>query len=409
MLDDRLKDTFDSTQITLFGLLAYNLFGCEFTQDPSTDWSEVIRESLYQGVHLIAFQRGNELELSDGTRNEIRTLLRKYFMRNFLINRQHTAIHRLMTENGISYCIIKGAASAFYYPDPFQRGMGDVDFFVHERDFGKAEKLLTDNGFLIPDQVKDYHTVLVKDSCKFEMHKELSGIPNNEIGDRIRACYETLTEDAILTSNAEATFKRPSPFHHGLILLLHTQLHLFNEGIGLRHLCDWAVFVNSMTDEAFRETFEKTLRGLGMWRFAQVLGLAAHIALGLPYRSWMGDTQADHELACSILLDFLDGGNFGVKDKSRSRVYESQLFRDDSKSQVGNAFHTVNEWLRGVWPVTKKCPLLLPFGWVYYICRRTVLVIRGKKKRIRIRKTVKNSKKRQKIYRKLRLFQNDPD
>lgn len=409
MTNEWLKDGFNQTQITLFGLLAYNLFGCEFAPDPTTDWSGVIRESFYQGVHLIAFQRCNELELSDEARNEIRTLLRKYFMRNLRINRQHTAIHRIMTENGIPYCILKGAASAFYYPDPFQRAMGDVDFFVNERDHERAEKLLLANGFLIPDQVKDYHTVFVKDSCKFEMHKELSGIPKGEMGDRIRACRETLTEDAILTSGADAVFLRPSPFHHGLILLLHTQLHLFNEGIGLRHLCDWAVFVNSMTDEAFRETFEKPLRSLGMWRFACILGLASHIGLGLPYRSWMGDPEADRELACSILLDFLEGGNFGVKDKSRSRVYESRLFSDDSKSQVGNALHTVNEWLREKWPLTGKCPLLLPFGWVYYFCRRTVLVIKGEKKRIRIRKTVKNSKKRQRIYRKIRLFHNDTD
>jgi hypothetical protein len=409
MLDERMKDTFDSIQITLFGLLAHNLFNCEFTQDPSTDWSEVIRESYYQGVHLIAVQRCNELELPDEARNEIRTLLRKYVMRNLLVNRQHTAIHRLMTENNIPYCILKGAASAYYYPDPFQRGMGDVDFFVHEQDLDRAEKLLLDNGFLVPEQVKDYHTVFVKDACKFEMHKELSGVPKDEMGDRVRACRETLTEDAVLTSNADTTFMRPSPFHHGLILLLHTHLHLFNEGIGLRHLCDWAVFVNTMTDEDFRRTFEKTLRWLGLWRFAQVLGLAAHIALGLPYRSWMGDDEADRDLACSLLLDFLEGGNFGVKDRNRNRIYESQLFRDDSKSQVGNAFHTVNEWLREAWPVTKKCPLLLPFGWVYYFCRRTVMVIKGEKKHIRISKTVKNSKKRQNIYRKIRLFHNDPD
>ena len=31
----------------------------------------------------------------------------------------------------------------------------------------------------------------------------------------------------------------PAPFHHGLILLLHTVHHMLGEGIGLRHLCDW--------------------------------------------------------------------------------------------------------------------------------------------------------------------------
>jgi hypothetical protein len=241
------------------------------------------------------------------------------------------------------------------------------------------------------------------------MHFQPSGIPHGKAGVKVRKYLSGLLEKSETVSTELGELTVPSTYHHGLIILLHMCHHLTGDGLGLRHLCDWAVFVNTMTDEDFRRTFEKTLRWLGLWRFAQVLGLAAHIALGLPYRSWMGDVEADRDLACSLLLDFLEGGNFGVKDRNRNRIYESQLFRDDSKSQVGNAFHTVNEWLREAWPVMKKCPLLLPFGWVYYFCRRTVMVIKGEKKHIRISKTVKNSKKRQNIYRKIRLFHNDPD
>ena len=54
----------------------------------------------------------------------------------------------------------------------------------------------------------------------------------------------------------------PSHFHHGLNLLLHTNQHLLGEGLGLRHLCDWAVFAAGFSDEEFRELFEEKLKAV---------------------------------------------------------------------------------------------------------------------------------------------------
>ena len=61
---------------------------------------------------------------------EIKKILRGSVMRDMLIHNAHTAIHTLMTQNGIPYVMLKGAASAYYYPQTFLRSMGDVDFYV---------------------------------------------------------------------------------------------------------------------------------------------------------------------------------------------------------------------------------------------------------------------------------------
>lgn len=57
---------------------------------------------------------------------------------NMMVFYEHTQLHELMTENGIPYVILKGAASASYYPEPILRTMGDVDFLVKEQDLKRA-------------------------------------------------------------------------------------------------------------------------------------------------------------------------------------------------------------------------------------------------------------------------------
>ena len=49
---------------------------------------------------------------------------------------------RLMEENGIAYVVFKGLAVARYYPEPFVRTMGDVDFYVPQRDFLRAVEVI---------------------------------------------------------------------------------------------------------------------------------------------------------------------------------------------------------------------------------------------------------------------------
>ena len=57
---------------------------------------------------------------------------------NLTVNKSHLKIHKLLTDAGIPYVIIKGLASGLYYPDFLLRSMGDVDFLISENDVEKA-------------------------------------------------------------------------------------------------------------------------------------------------------------------------------------------------------------------------------------------------------------------------------
>ena len=70
-----------------------------------------------------------------------------------------------------------------------------------------------------------------------------------------------IQEKAILVDNAYAV---PSDLHHGLILLLHNASHMTAGGIGLRHLCDWAVYMERMTDDFVENELAPCLKACGL-------------------------------------------------------------------------------------------------------------------------------------------------
>lgn len=404
---------FTPAQNTLFALLAQNLFGQPAVMDEAVNWADVYRESYAQAVFLPAFQRCQQVDMPEELRNRIKTTLRRGLMRDTVIHSQHTYIHTLLTQHQIPYTVLKGAASAYYYPDPCLRSMGDVDFFVPESYIDRADALLQANGFVRMEAESDHHIDYTRKNVRFELHGEIPGVPKGVVGETIRQYRTDLTEKALPTHLDFATFNRPAPFHHGLILLLHTQEHLLNEGLGLRHVCDWAVFVHSFEPSAFVAMFREKLEAVGLWCFARILSLAAVKAVGLPMADWMLERDSERTVAEELLADVLSGGNFGYKDVDRERSNESKLISNSKKSElgknrIGNAIESMNNWVRLKWRAAEKCPLLLPFGWVWFFFRRLWLVATGKRKSIKLGKTIRNSGKRQNLYRQLRLFQPKP-
>ena len=95
-----------------------------------------------------------------------------------------------MTTNKMPYVAIKGLASAKYYPEPNLRSMGDVDFLVAKENVSQAGKLLESIGFAVNHGEEDdgIHIAYPRPPMSiWELHHSVNGIPNNEIGELIRA------------------------------------------------------------------------------------------------------------------------------------------------------------------------------------------------------------------------------
>jgi hypothetical protein len=384
------------------------LFSAPCILEPNIDWQQVLSESVMQTVVLTAFQKYKELPLDEKMSNLVQKNIKQCTKNNLFCFQGHRYLHGLMTQNGIPYCIIKGAASAYRYPDPLLRIMGDVDFYVPNDKVEQALALLLAEGFQKVPGNHSYHYALQKDGMHLELHYRPIAIPDGEMSAVFYEYWSDIFEKSILTNDGLGQYVFPSDFHHGFILLTHLQSHLLAGGVGLRHVCDWAVFANAFSNDEFVALFASKLKRVGLWRLAQALSLASVEYMGMERREWMGD---DFATAQALLADILCGGNFGRKDKQRT--YEGLFISDNftagtSKNRFVQLVHSMNRMVDYNWNFAKKMPLLYPVGWLLLTARFFFRVITGKR-RLNLISTLEKSRERKALYHRLALFEAETD
>ena len=393
------------TQELILTFLARALFNRDILIPDNLDWDEVYKEADVQTVLPLVY-----VAVSDSLPSEIKSkwqlAIYEILANNVKIIYEHKEAHRILTEGNIPYVIIKGTASARYYPIPKLRMMGDVDFVVRKEDLARTGELLEKQAFIwMEDKEHTAHHVYYRDSSIWEVHWGMSGIPTGENGIKTRELFSEIIDTAVYD---ESGYMIPDEFHHGLVLLIHTAEHLVNTGIGLRHLCDWAVFVEGYSDENFKDIFEEKLKACGLWRFAQLLTQLSVCYLGVSEKEWAGQDTNEIYLQ-NLISDIFASGNFGRKDSER--INQAKLFTNQGKGTIGDVgflrqiISTLNERAKRVLPNLRKMPILLPIGWIYVVIRHMLRIKKGARPSIHMRRMIKGASDRRDIYRKFHLFE----
>ena len=146
----------------------------------------------------------------------------------------------LMRAAEIPAVILKGAAAAVYYPDPFLRTMGDVDFIVPADRFSAAADLLAAHGYAAALEAHslERHATYQKDGIALEMHVRFS----SEGIDVEQYVREGMMHP--VTANLEGhCFEMLPPLENGLVLLAHAAQHL-KKDLGMRQILDWMMYVD---------------------------------------------------------------------------------------------------------------------------------------------------------------------
>ena len=394
---------FNDVQKLLLELLGSSLFQDEppvLPEHPGALW----QEAMMQGVFLLTLQNADTREMGQAQREKMRETVKTTLGANLRLAEGHVLISRILEDAGIPHVLIKGLASAIWYPAPELRQLGDIDFYVDPQNVEKTEALLTEAGFVPEKLSHGVHHVFVKDGLRYELHFSVPGMPEGEAGEICRKYFSDLTERAEMRNTDFGALRLPDPFHHGLILLLHTAHHLTNSGIGLRHLCDWAVFIaEAEKNESLSVPFSEALSKLGLGRLAAALTDVSRRYLGCPAEE--DAALKDEALSDELLEDMLSGGNLGQKDVSRSRQAYLITSGTGSDSKVRRLFTVLLDMIYQKLPITKKVKILIPFGWAFYATRYLVRVLRGKRPKLYVKAALQGAQTRTALYDRLRLFE----
>lgn len=396
-------------QTTLLFILSHALAGEKATVDAAAvDWPALYREAMAQAVFAQIYHT-IEPCIPEKYRAAWSSAYAMSIVSNTRIRYEHTALHRLMTEQHIPYVSFKGCSSAESYPFPILRAMGDVDFLVKKEDCARTEAALRNAGFQPPsDREHSSHLAYHRGNSTWELHWQVDGIPVSSAGDQTRAYLQDIIKTAIPLQMDEGTVLITDTFHHGLVLLVHSAEHMINTGIGLRHLCDWAAFAASLSSDEFANLFSPALQKCGLWRFAQLLTQLSIRYLEIPAKTWAVES-VDDQLLENMIEDIFAGGNFGQKD--RQRINQAKFMTNHEKGSVDNTslasqlIATMNEKATIALPASQRHPILLPIGWLYAGGRHLLRIRQGKRPEINLSETLQGARHRRSIYRSFHLYE----
>lgn len=353
----------------IYALLREALFGLNtdkaiYTLPDETNpefWNRVYAELKAQAVAgIIAPIAARHKEIPENLRQEWAGLQKPYAIRYVQLAAGQAETCRLLQSVGVRVAVMKGMAAAIYYPVPEYRSMGDVDLLVSPKDYHKAVDLLKNNGYIIQgEEGERYHTAFFKYGILYELHRSPAGIHISNKG-KLVANYILSGLDHIETNTLGQDQFPILPWkQNGMELIWHIRQHLYN-GLGLRQIIDWMMFVNYVLDDKNIQEYMPDLYALGLDQLAIVTTKMCQKYLGLRTDNITWCNEADENL-CDRLMSFIMGqGNFGIKARDEKTA---KVLSGYSSPKI--MFRKLQEVGKTEWKILKKYPILKPVAFVY--------------------------------------------
>ena len=372
-----------------------------FEHKPGTDWKAVYQEMCVQGV--VAFPR--KIILGMPLDAELKKTWDQAAMANIAyclkLTYAELEIKRWFDAEQIPFAILKGTASAMYYPQPFLRSRGDIDLITCRTDHERACECFEKNGFIRKEsEGKDNvrHVAFAKNGVTVELHRYFSSFLESEKDFSLQEMIEDGIHHAGLIEEGENGVPvLPDPVN-GLILLSHIVQHK-DGGIGLRQWLDFVVYAQTvLTDDQWNQSFHQKTEKYGYTRLAKVLVRTGQIYLGLcKDLHWCGDAN---DKVCTELMEFmLSLGDLGAKQGAQDFQYTMVL--NKTSGSLKTRFQYLQRTGANSWKAVKKHPWLKHFAWLYKLEQYAVKALRGGHPVSRLLKGIRKTKKHRDLFAKL--------
>ena len=234
--------------------LAFNAEGVE--------WTNVYTLARKQGVLAIAFDGLTKLFEQDNAfaKAFLQPLKLQWINAVFSIEqryeRQRTVCSELAAkwaEQGIKTLCLKGMAFSTYYPEPSHRECGDFDCYLYD-DYAKGNTIAQELGAKL-DESMYKHSEMIYRKVMIENHRFIVAVRGGKKMKNLHALLDDIARNEECRSIFDTNIEMPSPMFNALFLNHHALIHFLSEGIRLRHILDWALFLKSEQNNLDWERF----------------------------------------------------------------------------------------------------------------------------------------------------------
>lgn len=317
---------------------------------------------------------------------------------------------------GIPYVVLKGLAAAIYYPEPLRRTLGDIDIIVRPEDFSRTYHQLVNAGYKT-DELPDgdaRHVHFTINGVVIELHRRYAVLNDPKHEELLDSWIFESINHAVEGTIEDQMFPMLPSHLNGFVLLAHINQHL-EDGLGIRHILDWVMYVQKrLPDEKWQE-FKSYTDQLGLTTLAIVTARVGQMYLhAYPDYKWCAGTRSGlsieerclegsevDKLAAALLEYCFDCGNFGAKLGQDNTV---TMIMSHGKG-VGGFFRNLQKRGEGNWEILSTHPELRPFAWIYQAGRYVKKGLAAGVKMDDVMRNMDESKKRNQLMEQLGVKQ----
>ena len=268
----------------------------------------------FDGIERLGKEFPEELKLNPIGRELLMTWMGKAQQirrQNMKVNAEAGKLFSMLREDGFRCCILKGQGNALMYPNPYSRTPGDIDVWVNA-----SREYLTEYAkchFKLEDDIRFHHLETTLDGVPVELHF-FPGIMNNPIYNaRLQKWFKRNADlqcsNVVSLPDGIGEIAIPTMAFNVVYQLTHLYHHFFDEGIGMRQIIDYYYVVTNDESLVIRDTLQRELKYLGLWKFAGAVMYVLHETLGLSEEKMIA--PMDEKRGKLLLAEILNGGNFG--------------------------------------------------------------------------------------------------
>lgn len=239
--------------------------------------------------------------------------------KNRLQNEYVGKLFGTLKDIGLSPVLMKGQAFASNYPFPLHRQCGDIDVYFKKRDdchkavdwAERKDKEAAESSY---NKRERKHFSFFMDGNEIELHYHLCLFENEELQKRLQRIIDDEfdnNEPCFVDIGGERIETVP-PTLSVLHQIIHISRHLLEAGVGLRQLCDLALYLDKYNSVIDNERLKAYLNDLQLMTVAQSIGCILVDKLGLEAERL--PFKADKQYADFLLQEIFEGGNFGKKN-----------------------------------------------------------------------------------------------
>ena len=288
----------------------------------SMDWQELYsfasKQALlglcFDGIERLGKENPEELRLNPIGRELLMTWMGKAQQirrQNRKVNAVASKLYSMLRGDGLRCCILKGQGNALMYPNPYSRTPGDVDVWID----ASRERIMeyTQKKFELGDDIRLQHLVTSLDGVPVELHFFPCSMNNPIYHARLQKWFRRNADlecsHIVGLPDGAGDIAIPTSAFNVVYQLCHLYHHFFDEGIGMRQIIDYYYIVNNDELLVIRDTLQRELKHLGLWKFAGAVMYVLHEALGLSEKKMIA--PMDEKRGELLLAEILNGGNFG--------------------------------------------------------------------------------------------------